>query len=187
MSPSCPVERRAGCPVARAQIRQVSAVISDRTHIGPPDYQARRPCPGRWSKYSRRVALHRNWQLENRRVITAHCGSLRTDASSVEQQRRFPESCPSYPLQHLTQGARMVKPSTRAELNRSRASLRMLSGETPAVSRRGRPRGRFILRYGSRIAPGPTESSRSFREPAGRDVAEHRTDDVPAPEGAEPP
>ena len=47
MSPSCPVDRKAGCPVARAQIRQVAAVISDRTHIGPSDYQARRPCPGR--------------------------------------------------------------------------------------------------------------------------------------------
>ena len=46
MSPSCPVDRKAGCPVARAQIRQVAAVISDRTHIGPSDYQARRPCPG---------------------------------------------------------------------------------------------------------------------------------------------
>ena len=52
-SPSCPVDRRAGCPVARAQIRQVAAVISDRTHIRPSNYQARRPCPGRWSKYSR--------------------------------------------------------------------------------------------------------------------------------------
>lgn len=187
MSPSCPVERRAGCPVARAQIRQVSAVISDRTHIGPSDYQARRPCPGRWSKYSRRVAIRRNWQLENRRVITAHCGSLRMDASSVEQQRRFPESCPSYPLQHLKQGARMVRPSTRADLNRSRASLRMLSGETPAVCRRRRPQRRFILRYTTRIAPDATESSQSFREPAGRDVAEHRTGGVSAPEGAEPP
>lgn len=52
-SPSCPVDRRAGCPVARAQIRQVAAVISDRTHIRPSNYQARRACPGRSSKYSR--------------------------------------------------------------------------------------------------------------------------------------
>ena len=50
MSPLCPVDRKAGCPVARAQIRQVAAVISNRTHIGPSDYQARRPCPGRWNE-----------------------------------------------------------------------------------------------------------------------------------------
>ena len=54
MSPLCPVDRKAGCPVARAQIRQVAAVISDRTHIGPSDYQARRPCPG-WRNENNRL------------------------------------------------------------------------------------------------------------------------------------